>query len=783
MAATPACARRLARDLREVQSNPLPTIAAEPRADDIRIWHVSFTAADGPYVGVPFHLVMNFPERYPAAPPRVQLCTMIPHPNVFEGYDYNAHRAEAGVWLCLNMLRDASQGSYSGWSGAYSVFSILVQLQSFLFAENVPQDWGGSSSSEGYCAKAADAAYEFHRAKGHLFPAIDAARAEGLQAGHLWGGESTRPAADLLLSDLIESQLVASGTTKPSQPGDAGDFDFGGLPDDVLVKIADMMPPQAVSALFRTCKGAAATLGRAQLSVRRELVCFYSKVPFTEAVLGFGMDVQHGARYENGTRHVKGITTELELLSRDSFSSGVRCGVWRTAGKAEDFNQWLPVLLDADHTARAMPLVRAGLMAIAGHPPQRPFDPLVALTVLPKLLNQMTVRLMTCDDNTSLHASEKALLGFTSFHHMLLKLASEHPIIQTRAEHWVSEFARSPARRNKLVIHDLGEFLVLLYLCPEGKWEELAAAFIEESFVRNVRWVLDPREGDCGDLAVLEADDEACEYRLRRTLHASATSKRLLMFQAFFLRHVAKPAGQSPTDILARLERGHGRPPAGTAAKLQGACREILGPLSWEKFFVAMGVPLPDKLGLSRKLRAAVRRSEERGYHLTDNVDWPRLRKTRARRDKAFKTAGSTTSDADSNSSGGSAVWSSASSGVEHKLFVAGLLGHSTEQQLRTLVCSFGQPTAVAKQPNARHAYIWFRTEEEASAVLQYLKEVSVRGRPLRVERAKRASGGAGLRRTAPGSTPAELTCPFPPTSLEASRWYKANGRVKTRNQ
>ena len=154
--------------------------------------------------------------------------------------------------------------------------------------------------------------------------------------------------------------------------------------------------------------GSAATLGRAQLSVRRELVCFYSKVPFTEAVLGFGMDVQHGARYENGTRHVKGITTELELLSRDSFSSGVRCGVWRTAGKAEDFNQWLPVLLDADHTARAMPLVRAGLMAIAGHPPQRPFDPLVALTVLPKLLNQMTVRLMTCDDNTSLHASEKA---------------------------------------------------------------------------------------------------------------------------------------------------------------------------------------------------------------------------------------------------------------------------------------------------------------------------------------------------------------------------------------
>jgi hypothetical protein len=39
------------------------------------------TAAGGlrgmSYRGVPFHMVFNFPDSYPAAPPRVQLCTRI----------------------------------------------------------------------------------------------------------------------------------------------------------------------------------------------------------------------------------------------------------------------------------------------------------------------------------------------------------------------------------------------------------------------------------------------------------------------------------------------------------------------------------------------------------------------------------------------------------------------------------------------------------------------------------------------------------------------------------
>eukprot|EP00486_Rosalina_sp_Unknown_P000214 CAMPEP_0201567080 /NCGR_PEP_ID=MMETSP0190_2-20130828/7371_1 /ASSEMBLY_ACC=CAM_ASM_000263 /TAXON_ID=37353 /ORGANISM="Rosalina sp." /LENGTH=54 /DNA_ID=CAMNT_0047986631 /DNA_START=127 /DNA_END=287 /DNA_ORIENTATION=- len=52
---------------------------------------------------------MLFPEKYPAAPPTVKICTPIKHPNIFDSF------------LCLSMLR-AYTGNvpYEGWSGAYS---------------------------------------------------------------------------------------------------------------------------------------------------------------------------------------------------------------------------------------------------------------------------------------------------------------------------------------------------------------------------------------------------------------------------------------------------------------------------------------------------------------------------------------------------------------------------------------------------------------------------------------------------------------------------------------
>ena len=115
---------RLFRDLNEWRrkKSEFPCIEAIPLESDIGEWHCNIAPNDGALVGLIIHIIIKFPKDYPIQPPSIHLCNSIPHPNV------------NGNNICLDMLRSNS-GHYSGWTSAYSVVSILMQLQSFLFEE------------------------------------------------------------------------------------------------------------------------------------------------------------------------------------------------------------------------------------------------------------------------------------------------------------------------------------------------------------------------------------------------------------------------------------------------------------------------------------------------------------------------------------------------------------------------------------------------------------------------------------------------------------------------
>ncbi len=82
-----------------------------------------------------FHFILNFTESYPATPPAVDLCTFLPHPNVFPKHLGKRNH------ICLDMLDGSAAGApngtgLSGWTSAYSVQSLLVQLSTFLLDES-----------------------------------------------------------------------------------------------------------------------------------------------------------------------------------------------------------------------------------------------------------------------------------------------------------------------------------------------------------------------------------------------------------------------------------------------------------------------------------------------------------------------------------------------------------------------------------------------------------------------------------------------------------------------
>ncbi|KAK9843851.1 hypothetical protein WJX84_001630 [Apatococcus fuscideae] len=128
------CLKRLLRDLKEVLQHPLPDVVARPLENSLLIWHGNVRGREGAFKGCVIHFVLVFSERYPQEAPQVRLYQAIPHPNVFRTAAIGLRGAEGSnhrlaIWDCL-VGQDA-------WSSAYTVLSILVQLQAFLLDEDL----------------------------------------------------------------------------------------------------------------------------------------------------------------------------------------------------------------------------------------------------------------------------------------------------------------------------------------------------------------------------------------------------------------------------------------------------------------------------------------------------------------------------------------------------------------------------------------------------------------------------------------------------------------------
>jgi len=272
---------------------------------------------------------------------------------------------------------------------------------------------------------------------------------------------------------------------------------------------------------------------------------------------------------------------------------------------------FLPLVLDGSHAQRALPTLKRALASLVLRKASAScdFQPWMALAVIPQVMNSFVVSLMRQDDceeeTVPRHASERALLGYCSFHHMLLALCARHSEIQQVATDKLRQFING--RRLKEDVPDLGQLLIYMTVTEEVAWTELVPAVLHESQVRGVRWLL-------RDMPDLEGAVHSQE-RLQRTFHGRIVSLRLLMFQAYFLCNVARPAGESLGASLARYNRQFGQPTEPQKEGLVRACRGILKVSSWSEFYGAMGFETPSNEELAGELCEAVRQSHDCGYH------------------------------------------------------------------------------------------------------------------------------------------------------------------------
>eukprot|EP00931_Biecheleriopsis_adriatica_P009031 TRINITY_DN110144_c0_g1_i1.p1 TRINITY_DN110144_c0_g1~~TRINITY_DN110144_c0_g1_i1.p1 ORF type:complete len:962 (+),score=202.17 TRINITY_DN110144_c0_g1_i1:39-2888(+) len=392
----------------------------------------------------------------------------------------------------------------------------------------------------------------------------------------------------------------AEDLAKPLHEGSAGGL-WASLNPNLLLKAFLHLEFSDVAPLSRSCRVWRRLARGSNLAERLQLHCFYLKTTADEDVLGYGVSVQY---HDDG--NLKSLSTELDPLSARAFyRHGLRRGVW-----GETFTHFLPLALNGEHCHKALPELERALIALACGPnsQEREFEPWMALAVVPQLMNTFVVALMSCNEDKGnvvpRHASEKALLGYCSFHHMLLALCQRHPSIAQVASQKLRAFVQG--QRDKSQVPDLGQLVVYMTLSESFGWQEVMSAVVNECHIRGVLWLLraQPQVHKLQDPQLLSS-----------TLKHRLTSFRLLMFQAHFLRSIARPRGEAPQRSLARYHRQFGQPTELQKEELIVATRRILEVSSWPQIYRALGLPAQSSDCLAKELRQAFVRSAQLGYH------------------------------------------------------------------------------------------------------------------------------------------------------------------------
>ena len=328
--------KRLMRDLKEIQENPLNGVAACPLESDLFTWHCNLKGPKGtPWQKGIFHMILRFPTDYPKNPPALTLSTKITHPNVLEG---NV--------VCLDMLEPpqvSRKGVFSGWSACYSVQSILVQLQAFLFASNLENVLHNLSDPSQY----------------------DKAR-KNWQTSVTWAVDKS-----------LAYKLPKLGHYPPAKPWPP--FLEDAVKDD---KDKDAKKSQKIKSTFAE-------------SVQSELQCYYSKQSFTEDCLGFGVKFSKNLR----TGKIKSINCALDFIGLKTFMNYDL----RLSSMNERFTHWIPLYIDATHGKKCSHLIeRAFSMICTGS--TKNFEPKMVLDILPKLLSTMILEILKKKKHASVKA-------------------------------------------------------------------------------------------------------------------------------------------------------------------------------------------------------------------------------------------------------------------------------------------------------------------------------------------------------------------------------------------
>lgn len=580
----------------EILSAPSDTDVLEEKAQFPLNVSVRLTAFDGPMKGTTAVLSILLTTAYPLAPPKVILHTPLCHPNVYS------------FGICLDMLRPSCGRAYEGWTPAYTLRAVLMQLSTFLMLdEDIGQDYGDSVRRSTLPA---------------ALPSPDSsAPAPPLCVNRQDRQDRQDETAAVRSTVSVDMQTLCTVCHR--------------LSFDCLEAVLKKLDPVHLCRITGNVDvdfdvpSIAKKTARKILNARDGKQCFVTKRAPTDnedddVVLCIPLHVQRCRD------RVQCIVPSVTCLI-DKNAPEVENDAWNE----NTVTHRLPVMLGPRHRQRALKATEEFIDSVEGgygwsakkdqNARHRTF-----IDTMGQIMTTLTAQMMKDDrEGSSKHASDAAMKVLFHLHHSIVAYAVEHPELVGMCTRRLREFVENPATRHKQRCANLGILFAYMLLVPEDEvdWSECAPPLMREMLARNVLFAM--RDPACGGLRFATNLEDSDFERVTSHFRSARVGLGILALQAWFGNSMMRPRRAAAAlhelrNIRDQYDDCCGEPPADMLDTFFKHFRALTTLTKWKEFFANMGLEVrsPDpSTGLQQAnifantLRQAVIDSENSAYH------------------------------------------------------------------------------------------------------------------------------------------------------------------------
>lgn len=442
--------KRIANDMKELAKCPLEGIGVSAIDIDHMQFVVNMQLMTGPYEGYKVQLLMTMSEEYPIKPPKMLI---FPGQKIgMGGYHHHIFQGAKGYMrFCIDLLDNDFQMNtnqqHTGWNPAYTISTILLQVQNFI---------GNPDMSQIPCKSSIQKLMKSMDSYTRTFVLRDEKGEQKIV--HTWQDPYPKMYSSKNQMEEEESEVK-----------------------DKLERKKETIKENLTCYLLRDnyIENSGVLLGYPVINIKstygKDKIELY---PIPELLT-----------YEAYKMQMKGVQSNQSLLI-DSYYSQNQA----KAANNEYFNNWLPIYVDENHFNKNREVIVNSLKAIKN---ENEFRPEQIFDVLPIILNKMIIGAF----NGKSVISSSFITCYFQYVLLFKRLCQEYKDeYETYVNKKISLITMNDYEVSKKIVPDIGDFFMLIYLSnkdmstPEMK--KMNKVLIEEFLIRQMYWIFHGPE--CG---------------------------------------------------------------------------------------------------------------------------------------------------------------------------------------------------------------------------------------------------------------------------------------------